>query len=93
MRGAPAPPSGGIGKEEEGGGLGGAGRGDGTERGPPLAPTLGAHSARPPAAARELVQPRAPLARPPAARACLPAARALPAAARASRNPRTSTAR
>lgn len=42
---------------------GGAGRGDNAEPGPPLAPTPGAHSARPLAAARELVQPRAPLAR------------------------------
>lgn len=42
---------------------GGAGRGDNAEPGPPLAPTPGAHSARPLAAARELIQPRAPLAR------------------------------
>lgn len=66
---------------------GGAGRGDNAEPGPPLAPTPGAHSARPLAAARELVQPRAPLARarPPAACARPTAARARPPAPAAPR--------
>ncbi|CAI9159122.1 unnamed protein product [Rangifer tarandus platyrhynchus] len=66
---------------------GGAGRGDNAEPGPPLAPTRGAHSARPLAAARELVQPRAPLARarPPAACARPTAARARPPAPAAPR--------
>lgn len=85
VRCAPAPPSGGRAKEGEPGG--GAGRGDNAEPGPPLAPTPGAHSARPLAAARELVQPRAPLARarPPAACARPTAARARPPAPAAPR--------